>query len=64
MEAGQPFPDYVICPWCGEPEVEVWCYETRAHCHACGRDFDHTRPAMCQAVCPMDSADPGQVTCS
>ncbi len=36
-----PYPDYVICPHCGEPEVEVWSYEKTAHCHNCGRTFEH-----------------------
>ena len=35
------FPDYVTCPHCGEPEVEVWCDQPTAHCHNCGQEFDH-----------------------
>lgn len=40
-----PFPEYVECPHCGEPEVEVWCYQTRVQCHACGEWIAHTPPA-------------------
>jgi hypothetical protein len=36
-----PFPDYLVCPHCGEPEVEVWCYQTQACCHRCGGWIDH-----------------------
>jgi len=36
-----PFPDYLACPHCGEPEVEVWCYQIQAQCHRCGGWFDH-----------------------
>lgn len=42
-----PFPEYVTCPLCGEAEVEVYCYQPVAHCHACGREFDHARPSGC-----------------
>jgi hypothetical protein len=48
-----PFPDYVTCPHCGEPEVEVWCYQTRTRCHRCGAVIVHT-PAPCRgtsAIC-------------
>jgi len=44
-----PYPDYVECPHCGEPEVEVWCNEATARCHNCGRTFDHPLPAECDA---------------
>ena len=37
-----PFPEYLTCPVCGEPEVEVWCYEDGARCHACGAWVQHT----------------------
>lgn len=37
-----PYPDYITCPQCGELEVEVWCYETKAQCHNCGKWIDHT----------------------
>jgi rubredoxin len=50
----QPFPDYVTCPHCGEPEVEVWCYELAATCHACGYTFDHSIPTECEDVCSDD----------
>lgn len=48
-----PFPDYVQCPHCGEPEVEVWCYQKRVCCHNCGHWIAH-EPAVCRgtsAVC-------------
>jgi rubredoxin len=47
----QPFPDYVTCPRCGEPEVEAWCFELTATCHACGHVFKHAMPAECEEVC-------------
>lgn len=52
-----PFPDYVTCPGCGEPEVEVWCYKPIATCHACGLQFDHTLPRVCQETCDFRSSD-------
>jgi transcription elongation factor Elf1 len=52
-----PYPDYVTCPHCGEPEVEVWCYEKTARCHNCGRTFEHPVPPECQSEC--DVCDPG-----
>ena len=51
VEHTQPFPDYVACPHCGEPEVEVWCYTTIATCHACGQTFKHALPVECRPVC-------------
>jgi hypothetical protein len=42
-----PFPDYIRCPNCGEAEVEVWCYQDEARCHACGAVFAHTPPPWC-----------------
>ncbi len=42
-----PFPEYLTCPHCGEPEVEVFCYQPMAHCHACGCEFEHPRPPGC-----------------
>ncbi len=41
-----PFPDYLVCPHCGEEEVEVWCYQTEARCHVCGEMLPH-RPPVC-----------------
>lgn len=46
-----PFPDYVMCPHCGEPEVEVWCYDVSAQCHACGQAFQHALPLECVGQC-------------
>ncbi len=40
-----PFPEYIVCPECGEPEVETWCYETLVFCHACGAAIRHRPPA-------------------
>jgi hypothetical protein len=47
----RPFPDYVTCPYCGEPEVEVWCYATSVHCHACEQVFQHALPLDCASQC-------------
>jgi hypothetical protein len=44
MPLPEPYPDYVPCPHCGELEVEVWCYETKAQCHNCGKWIEHTVP--------------------
>ncbi|HLE28992.1 MAG TPA: hypothetical protein VI793_12790 [Anaerolineales bacterium] len=44
---GAPYPDYVPCPHCGEPEVEVWCYEKTVRCHNCGKTFEHAVPPDC-----------------
>lgn len=38
-----PYPDYVVCPACGELEVEVWCYAEGVRCHACGSGIPHAR---------------------
>jgi hypothetical protein len=35
-----PYPEYLACPACGEPEVEVWSNEGGARCHACGAWVD------------------------
>ena len=51
-EVADPYPDYVTCPHCGEPEVEVWCDEPAARCHNCGRTFDH--PVLLD--CPEDGS--------
>ena len=50
--SNQPYPDYVTCPHCGEPEVEVWCNETTARCHNCGETFDHPLPPDCEDDSP------------
>jgi len=48
-----PFPEYVDCPHCGEPEVEIWCYQLRAQCHVCGEWIAHQPPPCfgCQKEC-------------
>jgi hypothetical protein len=53
----RPFPDYVNCPYCDEPEVEVWCYDATAHCHACDRDFQHALPAECAGQCDRGACE-------
>lgn len=59
-----PYPDYIACPRCGEPEVEVWCYQRRARCHNCGAWLPHT-PAVCRgtsAVCrPLAAAEDAEL---
>lgn len=47
-----PFPEYVPCPACGEPEVEVWCYERWVQCHQCGAIFFHPQASECK-LCPQ-----------
>ena len=42
-----PFPEYLHCPHCGEPEVEVFCYQVEVLCHNCGRPIAHARPPGC-----------------
>lgn len=39
-----PFPEYLTCPFCGELEVEVWCYQDGVKCHNCGEWLTHPRP--------------------
>ena len=56
----RPFPDYVTCPHCHEPEVEVWCYNPSAHCHACGQAFTHALPAECEEHCDRVQCKTGQ----
>lgn len=51
LPVNRPFPDYVPCPHCNEPEVEVWCHERTARCHNCGHDFEHPPPPECQLYC-------------
>ncbi len=46
-----PFPEYIRCPHCGEPEVEVWCYQVRVRCHNCGGWCEHT-PMACRGSTP------------
>jgi hypothetical protein len=36
-----PFPDYVTCPVCGEPDIEIWCYEETVRCPTCGAEISH-----------------------
>lgn len=42
-----PFPDYVTCTHCAEPEVEVWCYQAGGICHNCGEWVPYIKPAFC-----------------
>lgn len=55
----RPFPDYVTCPHCGEPEVEVWCYDATAHCHACQQAFSHALPVECGERCDRVQCEMG-----
>lgn len=54
IDLARPFPDYVTCPDCNEPEVEVWCYAVEAKCHNCGHTFDHPLPVKCQSTCNVE----------
>lgn len=47
-----PFPEYMACPHCGEPEVEVWCYQAEVQCHQCGQWIQHTQ-APCVGSSPI-----------
>lgn len=38
-ELASRFPEYLMCPYCDEPEVEVWDCEELTTCHNCGRSF-------------------------
>ncbi len=42
-----PYPEYIRCPHCGEPEVEAYCFETSVLCHNCGELIEHTPPPGC-----------------
>ena len=42
-----PYLDYIACSHCGEPEVEVLCYQTEVICHNCGKTINHIPPATC-----------------
>jgi hypothetical protein len=53
-----PYPDYVGCPHCGEPEVEVWCYQPTARCHNCGQTFEHPFPPGCAPGCQVCNGGP------
>jgi len=47
LELPDPFSDYVTCPHCGEPEVEVWCYAEGGTCHNCGQWVHYPKPPFC-----------------
>jgi hypothetical protein len=55
----RPFPDYVTCPHCTEPEVEVWCYASSGQCHACGQSFERALPAECADHCDPTQCEAG-----
>ena len=42
-----PYVEYIPCLYCGEQEVEVFCYQTEVACHSCGKMIPHTPPATC-----------------
>jgi hypothetical protein len=50
-QTGLPLPDpyteYLTCPHCGTPEVEVFCYQTEVACYQCGKIIPHTPPITC-----------------
>lgn len=52
-----PFPDYVTCPVCGEPDIEIWCYEEKARCPNCGAEIAHG-PFPCWENCPRRPRPP------
>jgi len=57
-----PFPDYMTCPYCGEPEVEIWCYQAAAQCYNCGGWIRNKSEINCRnaASCPhMQTGDAG-----
>lgn len=56
-----PYPEYVTCPHCGEPEVEVFCYETQGRCHRCGQLFEHIPPVTCGQWPYCKRANPGEL---
>ena len=45
-----PYPDYITCPHCGEPEVEIWCNEQGENCHSCGQWIVHEVPPDCKPI--------------
>jgi hypothetical protein len=52
-----PFPDYVTCPVCGEPDIEIWCYEETVRCPTCGAEISHG-PFPCWTTCPRRPLPP------
>ena len=52
-----PYPDYIPCPHCGEPEVEIWCNEDGAYCHACRQWIEHRIPPDCVTTPGEDQPD-------
>ena len=36
-------PDYVQCPHCHEPEVEIWYDDRESSCHNCGKTIKVNR---------------------
>ncbi len=59
LDLQRPFPDYLACPHCGEPEVEVWCYDLTVQCHACGQGFAHALPPECGEHCDRMQCETG-----
>ena len=56
-----PYPDYVPCPHCGAPEVEIWCYQAAVQCYNCGAWIENKTQADCgnEANCPPRPAGDG-----
>jgi transcription elongation factor Elf1 len=61
-----PYPEYLTCPYCGELEVEVWCYQTRVRCHNCGGWLAHVPPscrgtsAICRLALELEAQEAGE----
>gem|GEM_PF-6809175 len=55
-----PYPEYLTCSHCGEPEVEVWCFESVVVCHNCGGLILH-QPALDCEDCKFCQQDQGDV---
>ncbi len=47
-----PYPEYLTCPYCGEPEVEAWCFEQFVVCHNCGSYIPHIPTLGCGQCLP------------
>jgi hypothetical protein len=61
-----PYPEYICCVHCGEPEVEVYCYQTAVVCHHCGNTLPHVPPAGCGTfpTCRRGRPAPDQAGCA
>lgn len=57
-----PFPEYVPCPFCGEAEVEAWCFQIQVICHNCGKTFEHTPFSKCRTDPTCRPQPPAETT--